>query len=791
VPRGRRGRGSVLLAAAGVVATGLLVLGCPRVQREVAYDLADRLPYAERWSSRTVLLFGTPAAEPQQADGFYREAAPADGDPFLWSKGEAEVSLTWPAPRPRAAVVDLAPYKGVKAQAVEVLLNGTSVARWTLNDDRYRYGFDVPAAAQKAGDNRLRFVFAATASPAADPKNPDRRQLAAAFYSLAIADAGDPGLQDLLARDAPRPFAITKADGVPTLVEVGPSVVRYAIRLPDSAELRFTPDLHPGARAAGASASFRVTEESRAGEESELWSAVIGPRDARPQEVAVALRGRAGDVVRLGLHVGGGADARFAWGLWRAPRVLGRAGTADAGRVLPSPTGEERRRADELRASLGAANVLLVVLDAGRADHFGAYGYARQTTPNIDRLAREGVVFERVFTPAAYTLGAMASVWTSQYPDRHHAEVSFSARLPANRLTLAELLSAQGVHTAGFVSNTIAGGFNGFDRGFSEFHEVWRDQATSTADGIARTVPPWLSHPPAGRFFAYVHFREPHCPYDPPPPFDTRFGPDGPIPHDLRGACGPGTWVIDVNQGRRPLGAAERDHLVRLYDGNLAFADDVLGGVRAALEKTGLLERTVVIVTADHGEALYEHGWIGHNVQLYDESIHVPLIVRFPAGKGPPAGTRVKGLADLLDLAPTIADLFGVLGRGGSDRQFQGRSLLPALDGGAGETAVLSRTVWDRPRYSRRDDGYKFVYDTRTGEEELYDLAHDPAETKNLVAADPLRAAWSREALHHWIATVARGVQAGDQTAAPITREQCENLKSMGYLPADTRCPKE
>jgi arylsulfatase A-like enzyme len=385
----------------------------------------------------------------------------------------------------------------------------------------------------------------------------------------------------------------------------------------------------------------------------------------------------------------------------------------------------------------------------------------------------------------------MASVWTSQYPDRHHAEVSFSARLPANRLTLAELLSAQGIHTAGFVSNTVAGGFNGFDRGFSEFHEVWRDQATSTADGLARTVPPWLAHPPAGRFFAYVHFREPHCPYDPPPPFDTRFGPDGPIPRDLRGACGPGTWVIDVNQGRRPLGAAERDHLVRLYDGNLAFADDVLGRVRTELEKSGLLEKTVVIVTADHGEGLFEHKWIGHNVQLYEESIHVPLIVRFPAGKGPPPGTRVKGLADLLDLAPTIADLFGVMGSGGSERQFQGRSLLPAMAGegeGEGEAAILSRTVWDRPRYARRDGELKFIYDTRTGEEELYDVVHDPGETRNLVSSDPLRAAWSREALQHWIATVTRGATAGAPSATPMTREQCENLKAMGYLGTDFKC---
>src|SRR5439155_24972114 len=189
-----------------------------------------------------------------------------------------------------------------------------------LNDVRYRYSFALPGAAKRAGDNRLRFVFAATASPAADPRNPDRRQLAAAFYGLVVGEGGDPTLQDLLARDAPRPFAVARTEGVPMLVEVGPSVVRYALRLPDSAELAFTPGLHPAARAAGAVASLRVTEESRPGEEKELWSTVLGPRSAAPREVRVALAGHAGDVVRIGLHVGpgsSGGNGRFAWGLWR------------------------------------------------------------------------------------------------------------------------------------------------------------------------------------------------------------------------------------------------------------------------------------------------------------------------------------------------------------------------------------------------------------------------------------------------------------------------------------------
>jgi arylsulfatase A-like enzyme len=190
-------------------------------------------------------------------------------------------------------------------------------------------------------------------------------------------------------------------------------------------------------------------------------------------------------------------------------------------------------------------------------------------------------------------------------------------------------------------------------------------------------------------------------------------------------------------------------------------------------------------VAADHGESLGEHGWIGHNVQVYDESVKVPLIVRFPAGRGP-AGRRVSAFVDLLDLAPTIAELFGVLGQRGSDRAFQGRSLLPVLLGAPGKPAVLSRSVWDRPRYALRDPSFAFLYDTRTGEEKLYDSARDPGERRDLSAQEPARAAYYRQALHRWIARLSQRPSAGAEVAS-LTPEQCENLRAIGYTTAE--CP--
>ena len=778
-------------AAAALVAILALFAGpaCPGRPRALVYDLAARVPVAETWSQDDVLRFGTPAAEPRLTDGFHREAGGAAEEPFLWSKGEAEVGFQWDAVEPRLAILDAAPYPGVKGQAVEVRLNGTPVERFKLNDARFRYRIGLPASAQRPGDNRLRFVFAGTSSPAdASGKSLDRRQLAAAFYTLVTGPSSDASLEDLLARDAPRPFAVGAEKGVPSLTVLGPAVVRFALKLPRSAELRFTPELEPAARAAAGAAYFRVLVEGTEGGEREVWHRLIDARRNPAGEQVVSLPGQPGEIVRVALAVAEAGQPRFAWGRFVAPRVVGSAGS-DPLEPFPLAPADDARAAG-LRRSLAGTNVVLVVLDAGRAQSFGAYGYGRATTPEIDRIAAEGVVFERVYTPAVYTLGAMSSVWTSQYPDRHHSEVSFNARLPKDRLTLAELLSAQGIHTAGWVANAVAGRLFGLDRGFAEFDELFA-RLGSDAGVFRQVVPRWLAANRERRFFAYLHFREPHFPYDPPVPFDTRFGPDGPIPKAARRND---ALVLEVNRGKRTLDAAEADHLVRLYDGGLAFADQEVGALRRALEAGGLWDKTVVILAADHGEELYEaphaaevaageRGWIGHNVHVYESSVHVPLIVRFPKAAGI-GGKRVAALADLLDLAPTIADVFGVLGKGGSDREFQGRSLLPVLAGAPGKPAVLSRTVWDRPRYALRDERYKYLYYTQTGEEWLYDLEQDPGERQDLAAREPLRAAYYRQALHHWTLRLAQRSPAGSDQAQ-LTCEQCENLKALGYIQGD------
>jgi len=173
------------------------------------------------------------------------------------------------------------------------------------------------------------------------------------------------------------------------------------------------------------------------------------------------------------------------------------------------------------------------------------------------------------------------------------------------------------------------------------------------------------------------------------------------------------------------------------------------------MEKEGLWERTVVIVAADHGEELFERGWIGHNVHLYEPSVRVPLIVRFPKGAGRPAGASPPSptSSTWVPRSPTSS----ASSEGGLGPRVPGAEPPAAIEGAAGKPAVLSRTVWDRPRYALRDERYKFFYDSRTGEERLYDLEADPGETRDAGPAEPLRAAYYRQALHAWTLKLAAG----------------------------------
>lgn len=756
-----------------LVSTAAVCSPRARDDRVVHHDLATGAVVAEQWllaapdgatpadSGSVLLLPGAPAAEPYLEKGFFHAVAMEGGARVAWARREAQIRFGFPDVRPRAAVVDLTPYPGVPDQAVELSLNENRLARFGLRA-RSRLRVALPSASQRTGQNLLGFRF----DRVAPPGNVHGRRLSAAVHSVAIASPDDALLATLELAGAPLAFGTGTQDSAPTLAQPAGTALAYAFHAPEAAEIRLTPTVPPFSGPVLA----RVRLET-AGSRSELWSGRLDPA-SRAGELALPIAVPAGQEARLTLEAGAG----LGWIVWKAPRLLGNGPRPRLLRERPTP--EEDRRADALRRALAGLNVVLVVLDAAGAAHFGCYGYSRPTTPHIDRLASEGVLFERAYTPAVYTLAAMGSLWTSLYPDEHHAETAYDAALPTGPLTLAELLGARGILTSGWVANGMAGSGFGLDRGFTEFHEIYREHGPD-ADAFGKVVPAWLAKAGARRFFAYLHFREPHFPYAPPPPFTTRFGPDGPLPRSVRTDQG---WLDRINARRITLSPAEADHLVRLYDGNLAFADQEVGALRRALEASGLWEKTVVIVTADHGEAMLEHGFVGHNRQLYEESTRIPLLIRLPRGLGP-VGTRVRTLVDLLDLAPTIADLFGVEHRDGAASAFHGRSLLPVMYGAPGTPVVFTRTATaKRATYSVRDTRYTFIRSNRYGIEELFDRAVDPGERQDIRQSRLIQSALQRQVLLRWQLSLRRGADSEEAARPQLTLEQIENLKTLGYI---------
>ncbi|HET7293061.1 MAG TPA: sulfatase [Vicinamibacteria bacterium] len=729
-------------------------------------DLAAATPAADREGPWRVISFGTPAGIAAQFSGFYDAPLAPSGDTAAWVARDVELGFRLASVEPRVALLDLAPFPGVASQGAEIFLNGERVGGFGLTPARRRYRVGLAVKLQREGVNRMRIRFAAAGAS----QKTFRRRMAAVLYGLSLVPASDRSHADLVAPAAPPPLS---ADGDEVTL-AAPLTLRYALRAPEAGELRFTPALHPAARAAGGRATLRVLLDEEGRGERTLWSGDVTAGQGLTGEVAVALGATPGARIVVGLRRDAG-DQPHAWGVFRKPRILGSA-SRDPLSTLPLPTPVDRR-ADALRAGLGEASVVYVILDAAGARHFGAYGSQRPATPEFDRIAAEGVLFEDAYSVATFTHLSMGSAWTSVLPDQHHNGILPNAPLPEDRLTLAQLLSAHGIHTAGFVSNGVAGPGFALDRGFQEFDEVFK-RLGAHAEAYRKVLPAWLRANAARRFFLYVHFREPHFAYDPPSPFDTMFGPDKPLTKAVKTKY---DWITDVNWKRHVPSAAELEHLGRLYDGNLAYVDRELGELRRAMEAAGLWDRSLVIVTADHGDGLYEHEYIGHLDQVYEEQLRVPLVIKFPKGKGP-RGQRVAGLVDTLDMAPTVADAFQVLGLDGSDQAFLGRSLLPVVLGAPTKQWVLARCAGEQPKYGLREGRTKVVYHTARDTAELYDIVDDPGEKNDLAPSRPLQTAYYRQAIRRLLLAMRRGPRAAAPSDAELTEEQRENLRALGYV---------
>lgn len=447
------------------------------------------------------------------------------------------------------------------------------------------------------------------------------------------------------------------------------------------------------------------------------------------------------------------------------------------------------------RADATWPNVVLVSIDTLRPDHLGCYGYARPTSPNIDRVAAEGALFTTAISSAPWTLPAHTAMFTG-LADSVHKVLDTTDRLDRSRYTLAERLKDVGYATAGFFSgpylHPVFGLGQGFDvytdctsyaelnqstaekAGLIEGKPIWdKMHADVTNPRVVQAVTSWLREQPEGPFFLFMHLWDVHFDFIPPPPYDRMFDPD--YDGDITGENFFFSPRVVATMPKRDL-----EHLIALYDGEIAWTDHCLGQILDELRKQGRYENSILIITADHGSAFFEHGLKAHRNALYDEVIRIPLIVRAPGRIA--AGVRCGEQARSIDILPTIIDILGL-----PSAQVMGQSLTPALTGGKlprGDLALSELFSMGLRMRSYRRPEHKLIHDEAGDRRVTFDLSSDPHEQRPLTdrGASAVKGGLSdAEWAARWLDEFRAAFPAGGE-ASEIPTDVRKKLEALGYL---------
>ena len=486
-----------------------------------------------------------------------------------------------------------------------------------------------------------------------------------------------------------------------------------ALELPVSAAA-FDFDLRAavGSGSAAREMALKIAAITWDGREENLLTVVPETANGRSAHHSLALRRYRGRRIFLVVDVKLPPGSRFEI---RQPRLV--AGAPPA-RPLTSPG----PRSEPARSEL--PHIVIIILDAARADHFGVYGYERDTTPHIDRFAAEALVFRNVTAECSYTLCSMPNLLTG-LSFVQHGLVAKRLRLRERVRTLAETLAEAGYLTLGYTGNPNNSRGTGTAQGFDEFSEIWETHPGEITRRLRRRLAAGIGERP---LFLELHYVPPHEPYAPDREFDLFGDSDysGQVTSDREFARAVYTREIELD----PTDLAE---LVSLYDGNLRMADAAVGQVFAALRDAGLWDDALVVVSSDHGEAFMEHGRVGHNTTIYEEMMRVPLVVKLPAGRSA-EGIDTERLRSLGDLVPTILGLAGVE----PPEEVRFPDLLAPASPTEPERAIFLRSSQpERTIFGVRTPRWKAI--ARRGEAgELYDLVADPRESTNRIAERPL-----------------------------------------------------
>lgn len=734
---------------AGAVALTLTLAACsqqspPRKRVAVVRDLVAELPAAEIHREIGVIDFGTAAARPFLGEGWYgNEGGGRQGPTVVWSRGRSsDVEIWLAAPRDLRAEVRCAPYDPPdgKPQVVTVELNGKPVDELTLRSKLGDYVIELPKTAQLSGRNKLTFRYRKVSRTA-------RRHLAVSWDMLRLTP-GSP-------TEGGRPQAAERAPSqAPALLLPFGTEAGYYFDLEEGGSLSLQ-----GVRGQGNGAGqLQVIAQEDGGREQvlETLKAGSGPR-------TIELPGSGERLVRLVLRA--------------VPESFGNAG----GFLVLGPAVRAIGHAREAREDDGTRakppeerpNVIVYLVDTLRADHVGVFG-GGELTPNIDDFAEGATVFRNSVAQAPWTKPSVVSIFTGLGPLAHGVQL-LNDRLPQEALTVAEMLHASGYRTAGFSTNWHVRGETGLDQGFV-FFDFKPDEAAS--DLLNQRVLRWLDGPrqkETGPFFLYVHALDPHAPYTPPADYRKRYAPD------VRQEAG---YDFDLKRVYLARGKQRREYMAemsQLYDGEVAFNDHSFGELLKALRQRGLYDDSLIVFVSDHGEEFDEHGDFGHARNLYNETLNIPLIVKWP---GQRRGQVVESVAQHIDLLPTLLRAAGAP----MPQGLPGMDLALVAASEDDPEALSGRRAFSHLNHRGREGvsvvhaGWKLIHPlTRdlAGSPQLHERSRDQRERSNRATELPVRAGFLGSLIRAEMERSREGLKAERFQIDPETRKA---LEALGYL---------
>lgn len=592
--------------------------------------------------------------------------------------------------------------------------------------------FDVPRELLREGDNLVELRAA---------KGGTVRKGVIAGFALDWATLGPAG-----ASSAPPPAAD----------ELG---TQDTLRIPDGVSLGYTFEIPHGAELQAAvqssgAARLRVTA-TRDGTSPTEVSAIDVPAGSGNTPIRVPLAALEGDVARIDLTATGGTVTL------KSPLV-----------VVPSELRTIQRKP--------LKNVLLMLIDTLRSDKLKPYNpQTRVKTPGLLRFLENAVTMRDARGQENWTKPSVATLLSSLYPWQHNSYKGDSV-VPDSVELLPEYFRDRGFRTAAFIANGYVSDKFGFGQGWDDYTNYIRENKRSTGDNVAADVLEWLDARPKNKpFFLYVHTIDPHVPYKPPANFLAMYDPapySGPVNFAKTNEL-----LEKIKLGKLPLNDRDKVRLQALYDGEISFHDVHFAAIFDALDKRGLTDDTAVVVTADHGEEFWDHGSVGHGHSVYDELLHVPLMLRIP---GVTEGNAIiRGDVGLVDVAPTILDALGLP----VPDTMSGHSFLPELmgEGQSAPRVVASEFMND---YRTLTVGrYKLIHrglETAT----LYDLAADPHETHDVAKSHPIVMRYARGVLGLTLAentsepAASKKPRVHQQENTKIDAQTEAQLRALGYV---------